>query len=998
MTSETNLTCIEKCPVPVEFSGHNFEGLDPRLVRVSNESLSVYESRKVELQCPDDLICAYSSGSSFRNWESAGERNCNTYMYCRGTELKTSSTKNLTCSETCEVPTDLSGLNSSSLHALHFVKSDKPLAVGLGIEEVPVQCPEDFACAYLGSRRGEATWIWPHDGFGMCKTQIQCEDGQLKVAESALKLTCAETFELPADLSGLNISKLHPLLSLRSNASLVIGLGEREADLQCPQGFECAWWDSQWERWRSAPWSSWVWNCAATFQYEDSQVKVVSQNLTCSEMCDVPVDLSAVKSDKLHPLHSRIDNSSLAVGIGSKRVSLKCRDDHVCAKKDPSWWNPQWQTVWGGCETELACVDGQLGVVSDHNLTCIETCEVPTNASLLNGLRNSSSFHPLLSVASEDPVRVSFKEKTVDLQCPEGFQCAYWSQYNKRWTSARWNCRASLRCEGRELSITQDANLTCLETCEVPHEFSGQEDIKGLHPLLSRRSNEPLTILDPTYVQFQCPESFQCAYWSERDYAWKVAESADDCSAMLQCEDGHLTADRENLTCRETCNVPLDASSLNSDNLHPLLSRASNETLTVGVTQRVYFKCPDNLACAVGGTNGGIWWGADFSDLGYDYSSCYTYLECQEGQLIADPAINVTCSETCEVPVDLSVLNSDKLHPLLSRQNNYSLPIGIGAETVFVQCPEGYDCAEWSSVEPRWGGQRWMREDEHCRTQLQCKEGQLTVANNFNTTCIERCIIPDDLSPFNRSFLHPSLRRAHRGHWQGATNQIGMGIRGNTDLECPENHLCAYWSTTSNSWLDAESYNECRTHFLCDQGQLKVEPYFNLTCLEKCNVPLDLSSVSGLDPLLSRQPDSHDFVPDQMSTSIAIQCPEGYKYQWLWRARQQWVDADSSSCRTSITCQNQQLSVHEPANWSPNPIRCRSLTEESASEGKTQTETETDSETADSSPPAPPNEVENNTQANPETVTSSASRSFSAFSSLFAPLALMLFIWIVRLD
>uniref|UniRef100_A0A0G4F642 HYR domain-containing protein n=1 Tax=Chromera velia CCMP2878 TaxID=1169474 RepID=A0A0G4F642_9ALVE len=108
----------------------------------------------------------------------------------------------------------------------------------------------------------------------------------------------------------------------------------------------------------------------------------------------------------------------------------------------------------------------------------------------------------------------------------------------------------------------------------------------------------------------------------------------------------------------ETCDVPVEFSSLNVSGLHPLLSRSSDGPLSVGfVAQRLDLQCPQGLVCSYRLGEGGRWRGG---------GECFTEMQCLGGQLVvAAGSRYLTCAahphDTLRTAFDLS----DRFSPAL---------------------------------------------------------------------------------------------------------------------------------------------------------------------------------------------------------------------------------------------------------------------------------------------------------------------------------------------
>uniref|UniRef100_A0A0G4F0C8 Sushi domain-containing protein n=1 Tax=Chromera velia CCMP2878 TaxID=1169474 RepID=A0A0G4F0C8_9ALVE len=447
--------------------------------------------------------------------------------------------------DVCEVPVDLSGVNSSNLHPLLSLSSDKPLTMGIGAQGVRMQCREGTACAYWST----FTKDWIRALSWECETQMQCEGGQARILSSARNLTCSETCEVPVDLSGVNSSKLHPLLSLGSEEPVAVGIGAQWVWMQCPHENACAVWFPDIENWfpRSR------YDCGTQLQCEGGQISVPSYaaKLTCSETCEVPIDLSGVNSSNLHPLLSLRSNEPLAVGIGVQRIGVQCPADYACAV-----WSESWRRVstWD-CATWLQCEGGKLMSPSfTRNLTCVQdtTCEVPAD---LFGL-NSSKVGPLLRTRAGAVSEVRFQDHEVELACPEGHECAYWSNSEEWRYAGDWMCRTSIQCLNGDLQVTSSRNLTCLPaTCEVPADLSGL-NISNLDPLLTRRSNSISAVgIVARDLDLQCPLGYGCSYWSTEGGEWRSAGAGPGrrCRIPVQCNEGQVVVASYawNLTCTE---------------------------------------------------------------------------------------------------------------------------------------------------------------------------------------------------------------------------------------------------------------------------------------------------------------------------------------------------------------------------------------------------------------------------------------------------------------
>jgi len=298
---------------------------------------------------------------------------------------------------------------------------------------------------------------------------------------------------------------------------------------------------------------------------------------------------------------------------------------------------------------------------------------------------------------------------------------------------------------------------------------------------------------------------------------------------------------------------------------------------------------------------------------------CETSLQCQEGELRVASTTNLTCSETCDVPVDFSGLNSSLLHPLHSRRSSEALAVGIGSQRVALECPRGYACAYWSSLSEKWlSASSWS-----CETSLQCEEGELRVTTNSKVTCLEACEFPEDPSHHTRNsnsnnntppinpLLQPRL---------GEVVTIGLDPK-SVGLQCPQDYGCAYWSSVTQSWWPAGP-NDCTSTLSCEDRQLASDR--NLTCLEACEVPVELSGLnsSTLDPLLFRRSDTAYFLAAGVEPAhFYLQCPEGYTCTTWSTLSREWRPASFSDCATYLQCEDGQLRVAATARW--NQLACQ---------------------------------------------------------------------------
>uniref|UniRef100_A0A0G4F788 Uncharacterized protein n=1 Tax=Chromera velia CCMP2878 TaxID=1169474 RepID=A0A0G4F788_9ALVE len=243
------------------------------------------------------------------------------------------------------------------------------------------------------------------------------------------------------------------------------------------------------------------------------------------------------------------------------------------------------------------------------------------------------------------------------------------------------------------------------------------------------------------------------------------------------------------------------------------------------------------------------------------YQRCRTeWIWCDAGRFAWD--VNVTCLETCEIPVgELSSLNSSFFHPLLSKSSDQGSisqptrpwlqpppdePLRIGREekTVRWTCPDGYDCAYWSRHSNIW--QRARRKSS-CESRVHCEDRK--IISDRNMTCIAPCEVPVDLSSLELEGLGPFLSRA-------SNETISVTTPEEVSMKCPEEMECVYrtdsrreegWQPTWNRW-------GCSVLMQCENGQLKTVGGRNVTCSETVELPQDFSglNITGFDPFLSR--------------------------------------------------------------------------------------------------------------------------------------------------